>query len=63
MILAHVNTALKAVHHSNIGVKVNAGVVSLNGNTNSWTNCAKASWKAWRVDGVKLVKNDITVRE
>jgi hyperosmotically inducible protein len=63
VIRARVITALKAIRRSNIGVKVNAGVVSLNGDSDTWANCAKASWKAWRVDGVKFVKNDVTVKE
>ena len=62
MIMANVKDALKDVRHSHIGVKVNAGVVSLNGHSNSWQNSAKASWRAWNVNGVVAVKNDITVK-
>jgi osmotically-inducible protein OsmY len=46
-----------------MGIKVNAGVVSLNGTAKSWKTSAEASWKAWLVDGVKFVKNDVTVAE
>ena len=63
IILKNVQDQLKSIDHSNaIGVKVNAGIVSLNGEIGSMAKSAKASWKAWLVKGVKSVKNDITVK-
>ena len=46
---------------SKIDIKTNAGVVSLTGEVPDLTTSAKASWTAWKVSGVKSVKNDLTV--
>ena len=46
-----------------IDVKTNAGVVSLTGEVADITSSAKASWTAWKVVGVKSVKNDLTVKD
>ena len=46
-----------------IRAQTNAGVVSLSGEVKDLMASAKASWIAWRVDGVKSVKNDLTVKE
>ncbi|TLY17647.1 MAG: BON domain-containing protein, partial [Nitrospirae bacterium] len=35
--------------------------VSLTGEVPDLTTSAKASWTAWKVSGVKSVKNDLTV--
>jgi hyperosmotically inducible protein len=48
---------------SSIDVKTNAGVVSLTGDVPDITSSAKASWTAWKVVGVKSVKNDLTVKD
>ena len=53
----------KDLQHESIDVKVNAGVVSLTGETNTFGSSAKASYIAWKTPGVKSVKNDITVKE
>ena len=63
VITSHVKHQLKGIKHSNIAVKTNAGVVSLTGDVDTIMNSAKASWKAWRVNGVKSVKNDLTVAQ
>ena len=57
-----VEARLKGMKHASIGVKVNAGVVSLTGEADTWMDSAKASWKAWGVKGVKSVRNDLTVK-
>ncbi len=57
-----VTARMRAIKNAHIMVKVNAGVVSLNGDAGSMATSAKASWKAWLVKGVKAVKNDITVK-
>lgn len=44
-----------------ITVKTNAGVVSLTGSVKDMMTSAQASWTAWKVPGVKSVKNDLTV--
>lgn len=44
-----------------IGVVTNAGVVSLTGEVPSIVISAQASWTAWQVQGVKSVKNDLTL--
>jgi len=49
--------------HESVDVKVNAGVVSLTGEANTFSSSAKASYIAWKTPGVKSVKNDITVKE
>ncbi len=51
----------KDKHLRSVGVQVHDGVVSLNGKVDTLPNSAMASWKAWRVDGVWAVRNDITV--
>ena len=47
---------------ANIDVKTNAGVVSLAGEIPDITTSAKASWTAWKVVGVKSVKNDLSIK-
>jgi len=47
---------------ANIDVKTNAGVVSLTGEVPDITSSAKASWTAWKVVGVKTVKNDLSIK-
>jgi hyperosmotically inducible protein len=47
---------------ANIDIKTNAGVVSLTGEAPDLTSSARASWTAWKVSGVKSVKNDLTVQ-
>ncbi len=46
-----------------IAVKTNDGVVSLSGAVPDLMTSADASWTAWKVHGVKYVKNDLTVTE
>jgi hyperosmotically inducible protein len=53
-------TSLK---NADIAVKTNAGVVSLTGEVPDILTSAQASWTAWKVPGVKSVKNDLTVKE
>ena len=55
----------KDAHLKNAGIAVqtNAGVVSLTGEVKDITASAHASWTAWFVQGVKSVKNDLTVKE
>lgn len=48
---------------TDIDIQTNAGVVSLTGEVRDITTSALASWTAWRVPGVKSVKNDLTVKE
>jgi len=48
---------------ANIDVQTNAGVVSLTGEVPNIKASAQASWIAWKVAGVKSVKNDLTVKE
>jgi hyperosmotically inducible protein len=48
---------------ANIDVKTNAGVVSLTGEVSDITSSAKASWTAWKVLGVKSVKNDLSIKD
>jgi len=48
---------------NSIAVKTNAGVVSLTGEVPDITSSAKASWTAWKVVGVKSVKNDLTLKD
>lgn len=47
----------------NIDVKTNAGVVSLSGEVPDLITSADASWTAWKVPGVKYIRNDLTVKE
>ena len=49
------------LNKAKIDIKTNAGVVSLTGEVPDLTTSAKASWTAWKVSGVKSVKNDLTV--
>lgn len=46
-----------------IAVKTNAGVVSLSGEVPDLITSADASWTAWKVPGVKYIRNDLTVKE
>jgi len=48
---------------ADIDIKVNAGVVSLTGDVPDISTSAKASWTAWKVLGVKSVKNDLTIKD
>lgn len=52
----------EATRKADIGVKVNAGVVTLTGESDLMTK-SKASWLAWKLKGVKSVTNDMTVME
>jgi len=47
----------------NIDVKTNAGVASLSGEVPDLITSADASWTAWKVPGVKYIRNDLTVKE
>jgi len=49
--------------NAGIGVQTNAGVVSLTGEVPDISTSAHASWTAWKVHGVKSVKNDLTLKE
>ncbi len=49
--------------NADIDVKTNAGVVSLTGEVPDILTSAHASWTAWKVHGVKSVKNDLTLKE
>jgi hyperosmotically inducible protein len=65
-ITAHVKEHLAKDAHlktADINVQTNAGVVSLTGEVRDITTSAHASWTAWRVPGVKSVKNDLTLKE
>jgi hyperosmotically inducible periplasmic protein len=44
-------------------VQTFAGVVSLSGGISDIVTSAHASWAAWQVPGVKLVKNELRVKE
>ena len=44
-------------------VQTFAGVVSLSGEISDIVTSAHASWAAWQVPGVKLVKNELRVKE
>jgi hyperosmotically inducible periplasmic protein len=46
-----------------IGIQTNAGVVSLTGEVPDIMTSAHASSTAWKVPGVKAVKNDLTFKE
>jgi hyperosmotically inducible protein len=46
-----------------IGIQTNAGVVSLTGEVPDIITSAHASATAWKVPGVKSVKNDLTFKE
>ena len=49
--------------NADIDVKTNAGVVSLSGEVPDLMTSAKASWTAWKVHGVKYVKNDLNIKD
>lgn len=53
----------RATKNFRIGVKTNAGVVSLSGEVKDWAAASQASWTAWQVPGVKSVRNDLSVKE
>jgi len=64
-ITARVQTQIAKDSHlkkADIAVQTNAGVVSLTGEVPDITTSANASWTAWRVKGVKSVKNDLAVK-
>ena len=54
------DSRLKGLH---IAVKANDGVVSLSGEVPDIITSADASWTAWKVHGVKYVRNDLTLKE
>lgn len=58
---ARVTKKLAGWKHASIKAQTNAGVVSLSGSADDIITSARASWKAWSVDGVKFVKNDLTI--
>ena len=65
-ITTRVNAQIEMDSHlkkAGIAVQTFAGVVSLSGEVPDFMTSAQASWTAWRVPGVKLVKNDLTVKE
>ena len=65
-ITAHVKEHMAKDAHlkgADIGVETNVGVVSLTGEVRDIMTSAHASWTAWRVPGVKSVKNDLTLKE
>ena len=65
-ITAHVKEHLAKDAHlkkADIAVQTNAGVVSLTGEVRNIMTSAHASLTAWRVPGVKSVKNDLTVKK
>lgn len=53
----------KSLRKADIRVVTNAGVVSLTGEVPGFMASANASWEAWKVSGVKSVKNDLTIKE
>jgi hyperosmotically inducible periplasmic protein len=46
-----------------IGVRTDAGVVSLTGEVPDILISAQVTWTSWQVTGVKAVRNDLTVKE
>ncbi|MBI3504162.1 MAG: BON domain-containing protein [Proteobacteria bacterium] len=65
-VTARVKKALsrdKILRRTSIGVTTNDGVVSLSGTAPDFKSRAKASWDAWKVDGVKSVKNDLDTKD
>lgn len=65
-ITTRVNMQIEKDSHlkkAGIAVQTFAGVVSLSGEVPDFMTSAQASWTAWRVPGVKLVKNDLVVKE
>jgi len=46
-----------------IHAQTNAGVVSLTGEVRDFMTSAQASWIAWQVPGVKVVKDDLTLKD
>lgn len=66
VITARVNKSFakdRALRKASLGVLTNAGVVTLTGEVPDFMTSAKASWEAWKVSGVKSVKNDLTLKE
>jgi hyperosmotically inducible protein len=53
----------KRLKGADIDVKTNAGVVSLTGEVSDLNLSAEASGAAWRVPGVRSVRNDINIKE
>ncbi len=53
----------KRLKSADIDVMTNDGVVSLTGEAPDLLTSAQASWTAWKVHGVKYVKNDLTLKE
>jgi osmotically-inducible protein OsmY len=51
-----------AVEASDVGVEVDDGVVTLTGTVDSYAIKLAAEWAAQRVDGVRAVANDLSVR-
>jgi hyperosmotically inducible protein len=65
-ITARVKNNLKKeskLKNAGIGIQTNGGVVSLTGEVPDILTSAHASWTAWKVHGVKSVKNDLTLKE
>lgn len=65
VIVARVKKAFNkdaALRKAGIDVVSNAGVVSLTGEAPDFVTSAKASWEAWKVSGVKSVRNDLRTR-
>jgi hyperosmotically inducible protein len=62
VVTARVQAKLKSMPGAHIAVQTNAGVVSLTGDIDTVMHSAKASWTAWKVKGVKSVRNDLTVK-
>ena len=52
----------RRLKNADIEVKTNGGVVSLTGQVTNLDTSANASMIAWRVPGVRSVKNDITIK-
>jgi hyperosmotically inducible protein len=48
---------------ANIGVRTNDGVVALTGDVSDLSTSEHASWTAWKISGVKDVKNELTVKK
>jgi osmotically-inducible protein OsmY len=59
----HTLSTEKALRKADISVKVNDGVVSLSGEAPDFLTSARASWDAWKVDGVRSVKNDLQIKD
>jgi len=61
IITARIKRHLKDAKYSGVEIQTNAGVVSLTGHVETLMTSAKASWKVWKLRGVKAVKNDLSV--